>query len=70
MDSVELTFGPSQRKDCVSIMLKSDNILEETEKFLLLLSSQGDQPVIFNTNNVPVSIMDTNSEYNVVIIVM
>ena len=64
MKSVELTFNSSQRKDCISILLKSDLILEETEKFRLLLTSQGAQPVVFDTNSVPVSIMDTNSKYD------
>ena len=66
MNSVDLAFDANQTRDCVSIMLKSDNILEETEEFrLLLLPSQGDQPVVFGTNNIPVSITDTNSEYSI-----
>lgn len=62
MDSMELSFNASRNRSCVHIMLNSDNILEQTEEFHVVLTFTENQPVVLDTDRAIFAIMDTNSE--------
>ena len=60
---MDLTFDSSQTRNCVSIMLRSDNILERTEQFWVVLTSAEDQPVLLDVDRATVALLDTTSEF-------
>ena len=57
--STELTFNPDRSRECVSIMLVSDSLLETTEELQVSLTTDEDQ-VTLNPDKTVISILDTN----------
>ena len=43
-------------------MLNEDNILEQAEKFQVVLTSEDNQPVVLDTASATVTILDTDSK--------
>ena len=54
-----LTFDLERSRECVSIMLTDDNLLEPTEEFEVSLTTEEEQ-VIVNPERAVVSILDTD----------
>ena len=57
--TTELTFDSDRSRECVSIRLANDNLLESTEEFEVSLSTDEEQ-VIVNPQKAVVSILDTD----------
>ena len=55
----ELTFNSERSRECVSIRLVNDSLLEPTENFEISLTSDEEQ-VILNPERAVVSILDTD----------
>ena len=57
----ELVFGVDSGRQCVSISLESDGILEDTEELQVSLTSE-ETSVILDPDKAIVSILDTDGE--------
>ena len=57
--TTELTFNSERSRECVSIRLVNDSLLEPTEEFEVSLTSDEEQ-VILNLERAVVSILDTD----------
>ena len=57
--STELTFNPERSRECASIMLVNDSLLETTEELQVSLTTDEDQ-VTLSLDKAVVSILDTN----------
>jgi hypothetical protein len=57
--TAELTFDPDRSRECVSIVLVDDSLLEPTEEFQVSLTTDEEQ-VIISPKRAVVSILDTD----------